>query len=47
MILTAVDMKSNEKKDEIPPRACRPLKKAGKNNVQKVDPKKVRKKNNA
>ena len=33
MILTAFDMKFDEKKDEIPPEACRPLKKLKKNNV--------------
>ena len=44
MILTAFDVKFREKKDELPPRACRPLKKLKKNNVGKVDPKKVEKK---
>ena len=33
MILTAFDGKFHEKKDELPPEACRPLKKLKKNNV--------------
>ena len=37
MILTAFDVKFDEKKDEIPPRSCRPLKKL-KKTVEKVDP---------
>ena len=37
MILTAFDGKFHEKKDELPPGACRPLKKQKKNNVDKVD----------
>ena len=58
MILTALDMKFHETKDEIPPEACRPLKKTKKkqcrksgppklknNNVEKVDPTKVKKQN--
>ena len=38
------DVKFHEKKDELPPGACRPSKKLKKNNVEKVDPKKVEKK---
>ena len=45
MILTAFDMKFHETKDEIPPEACRPLKKLKTNNVEKVDPHKVKNKN--
>ena len=45
MILTPFDMKFHEKKNELPPRACRPLKKLEKNNVEKVDPPKVKKNN--
>ena len=41
MILTAFDRKFDEKKNEIPPEACRPFKKLKKNNVEKVDPQKV------
>ena len=44
MILTAFDGKFHEKKDEIPPEACRPLKNMKKNNVEKEDPQKVEKK---
>ena len=44
MIPTAFDVKFHETKHEIPPRACRPLKKLKKNNVDKVDPQKVEKK---
>ena len=44
MILTAFDVKFHEKKNEIPPRACRPAKKLKKNNVEKVNPQKVEKK---
>ena len=40
MMLTAFDGKFHETKDEIPPGACRPLKKVTKNNVEKVDPQK-------
>ena len=36
MILTAFDVKFDEKKDGMPPEACRPLKKLKKNNVEKV-----------
>ena len=43
MILTAFDGKFDEKKDEIPPRACRPSKKLKKNNVEKEGPQKVEK----
>ena len=43
MILTAFDVKFHEKKDELPPRACRPSKKLNKNNVEKVDSQKVKK----
>ena len=46
MILTAFDWKFHEKKDELPPEACRPQKHREKNNIEKVPPKKV-KKNNA
>ena len=41
MILTAFDGKFDEKKDEIPPRACRPPNKLKTNNVEKVDHQKV------
>ena len=44
MILTAFDGKFHEKKDELPPKACRPPKTPTKNNVEKVDPEKVEKK---
>ena len=44
MILTPSDRKFDETKDEIPPGACRLSKKLKKNNVEKVDPKKVEKK---
>ena len=37
MILTPFDRKFDERKDEIPPRACRPPNKLNKNNVDKVD----------
>ena len=43
MILIAFDMKFNEKNDEIPPTVSRPSKKSNKNNVEKVNPKKVEK----
>ena len=43
IILTAFDVEFHEKKDEIPPEVCRPLKKLKKNNVEKVDPQKVKK----
>ena len=43
MILTAVDVKFSEQKDEMPPEVCRPLKKLKKNNVEKVGPQKVKK----
>ena len=46
MILTAFDVKFHEKKDEIPPGACKPLKKLKKNNVEKVDLQKMIKQNN-
>ena len=36
MILTAFDWKFHEKKDELPPKACRPPNKLKKNNVDKV-----------
>ena len=45
MILTPFDGKFHEKKYELPPRACRPLKKLKKNNVQEVVPQKVKKNN--
>ena len=35
MILTAFDRKFHEKKDELPPRACRPPKQLKKNNGKK------------
>ena len=41
MILTRFDVKFHEKQNELPPRACSPLKKLQKNNVQRVDPPKV------
>ena len=44
MILTAFDVKFHEKKDEIPPEACRPLKNLKKNIVEKANPQKVRNK---
>ena len=44
MILTAFDVKFHGKKDEMPPEVCRPLKKLKKNNVEKVGPQKVKKK---
>ena len=44
MILTPSDGKFDEKKDEIPPGACRPRNKLKKNNVDKVDHQKVDKK---
>ena len=44
MILTALDGKFHEKKDEISPKACRPPKTVKKNNVEKVDTQKVEKK---
>ena len=37
MILTAFDVKFREKKDEIPPEVCRPLKTLNKNKVEKED----------
>ena len=40
MILTAFDVKFNEKQNELPPEACRPSNKPKKNNVVKVDPQK-------
>ena len=43
MILTAFDGKLDEKKDEIPPGACRPPNKVKKHNVDKVDHQKVEK----
>ena len=46
MILTAFDMKFHEKKDELPPGGHRPLKKLKKNNVEKVDPPKVKNQQN-
>ena len=44
MILTAFDGKFQEKKDELPPKACRPPNKLTKNNVAKVHHQKVEKK---
>ena len=44
MILTPFDGKCDEKKDEIPPRACRPSKNLKINNVDKVDHQQVEKK---
>ena len=44
MILTPFNVNFHEKKDELPPEVCRPLKKLKKNNVDKVDPQKVEKK---
>jgi hypothetical protein len=44
MVLTAFDVKFHEKKDEIPPEACRPPNKLKKNNVEKVDPQNVEQK---
>ena len=42
MILTAFDVKVDEKNDEIPPEACRSVKKLKKINVEKLDPLKVK-----
>ena len=44
VILTAFDGKVHDKKDELPPKACRPSKKLKQNNVEKVDSQKVEKK---
>ena len=44
MNLNAFYIKFHEKKDEIPPGACRPSNKIEKNNVEQVDPRKVNKK---
>ena len=44
MITTPFDMKIHEKKDEIPPEACRPSKKLKKNNLEKEDHNKVEQK---
>ena len=46
MILTAFDVKFHENKNEIPPEACRPLKKLKTNNVENLGPKKVKKTKN-
>ena len=43
MILKAFDVKVHGEKDEIPPEACRPSTKLKQNNVEKVDPQKVKK----
>ena len=40
MILTAFNVKFREKKDGMPPGACRPSKNLKKNNVEKVNPQK-------
>ena len=45
MILKAFDVKFHDKKDEMPPGACRPSKMLKKNNVEKVNPQKVEKNN--
>ena len=45
MIMTAFDVKFRGRKDGKPPRACRPLKKLKKNDVEKVDLEKVKKNN--
>ena len=45
MILMAFDVKFDEKRDEIPPGACRPSKKLKKNKVEKVDPEEVKRNN--
>ena len=45
MSLRAFDVKFDEKKDEIPSRACRPSKKLKNNNVQEVEHQKVKKSN--
>ena len=45
MILTPFDVKFHNKKNELLPRACRPLKKLKKSNVEKVAPKEVKKNN--
>ena len=44
MILTPFDVKFHEKTDELPPKACRPLKNLKKNNAEKVDHQQVEKK---
>ena len=44
MIMMAFDVKFRKKKDGMPPGACRPLKRLKKNNVDKVDPQKLQKK---
>ena len=44
MILTAFDVKFSEKKDELPPGACRPSKKLETNNVHEVDHQQVKNK---
>ena len=43
MIMTAFDVKIHKNKNVIHPEACRPSNKLNKNNVEKVDPKKVKK----
>ena len=45
MILTPFDVKFHEKKDAIPPGACRLSKRLKTNNVEKVDPQQVNKNN--
>ena len=44
MIVMAFDVKIDEKNDETPPGACRPLKKLEENHVEKVDPQKAKSK---
>ena len=43
VMLNAFDVKFDEKKDEIPPKACRASKKLKNKNVEKVDPTKSEK----
>ena len=45
MIRTAFDVKFHEKKDEIPPKACRPSKKLYKKQCAKKDRQQVQKNN--
>ena len=44
MILTAFERKFDEKKDELPPEVCRPLKQLKKNHVEKEDHQQVEQK---
>ena len=42
MILTAFDVTFHKKKHELPPGGCKFHKRTAKNNVEQVDPKKVK-----